>query len=142
MVLGYPRNLDGADPTMAALWRWHAAEENEHRAVAFDVYLASGGFYAERVLVMAVASVIFWAKVVEHQIVLMRADGTASSLAEWRALGRFLFVAPGSLRKLARHYVRYYRPGFHPNDIPCDGLLADWAQELDSSETYARAKAA
>jgi predicted metal-dependent hydrolase len=72
----------------------------------------------------------------------MRADGTLSSWAEWSALLRFLFVEPGSFRKLARHYVSYYRPGFHPRDIDCSALLADWERELGSSETYARAGAA
>src|SRR4029077_2358080 len=38
LFLSDARLLDGAHPAMAALWRWHAAEENEHKAVAFDVY--------------------------------------------------------------------------------------------------------
>jgi predicted metal-dependent hydrolase len=140
MILGDPRNLEGAHPTMAALWRWHAAEENEHRAVAYDVYLASGGFYAERVVVMAAATLIFWRMVIAHQRILMRADGTSGSWAEWGALGRFLFVQPGSFRRLARHYFSYYRPGFHPSDIECSALLADWERELGTSETYAQAR--
>ncbi|NQD92672.1 metal-dependent hydrolase, partial [Pseudomonas sp. CrR25] len=32
------RHLAGAHPTMVRLWRWHALEETEHKAVAFDVY--------------------------------------------------------------------------------------------------------
>lgn len=27
------------DDTMYHLWMWHAVEENEHKAVAFDVYI-------------------------------------------------------------------------------------------------------
>jgi predicted metal-dependent hydrolase len=67
-VLSDPRLLEGAHPVMAALWRWHAAEENEHKAVAYDVYRQTGGGYIERAAAMAIATVIFWAKVVEHQI--------------------------------------------------------------------------
>ncbi len=26
------------DKTMSTMWYWHAIEENEHKAVAFDVY--------------------------------------------------------------------------------------------------------
>ncbi len=31
------------DPTMSYMWYWHAVEENEHKAVAFDVYEAVFG---------------------------------------------------------------------------------------------------
>lgn len=34
----YTELLDGADPEPAALWRWHLAEEFEHRTVCSDVY--------------------------------------------------------------------------------------------------------
>ena len=36
-VLEDPRMLEGAHPAMAALWRWHSAEENEHKSVAFTL---------------------------------------------------------------------------------------------------------
>ena len=32
-----------ADPAMAKLWRWHALEETEHKAVAFDVFQQVSG---------------------------------------------------------------------------------------------------
>lgn len=125
-ILSDPRLLEGADPTMAALWRWHAAEENEHKSVAFDVFEAAGGTYPERAAMMALASVIFWAKVVEQQARMMRVDGTLASAEEWAALGRFLFVEPGGMLTLARHYADYFRPGFHPRDIDSDAALAAW----------------
>jgi predicted metal-dependent hydrolase len=142
MLLRDARALEGAHPAMAALWRWHAAEENEHKSVAYDVYLAAGGSYLERVAVMAAASVVFWLKVLEHQARMMRVDGTLFSLAEWRSLARFLWVEPGAMRGVARHYFAYYRPGFHPNDIDCTELLDAWKKELEISETYAFAKGA
>src|SRR5690606_17956585 len=42
-LLTEPNWLDGADPRMARLWRWHALEETEHKAVAFDVYQQACG---------------------------------------------------------------------------------------------------
>ncbi|HEY4118301.1 MAG TPA: metal-dependent hydrolase, partial [Byssovorax sp.] len=107
----------------------------------YDVYLAAGGTYAERVFVMAIASAIFYAKVLEHQARFMRADGTLYSASEWLALGRYLFVEPGVLRAIARLYGAYYRPGFHPKDVDCDDLIARWSSELEGSEIYARAAA-
>ena len=131
LILERPELLESADPTMSALWRWHAAEENEHKAVAFDVFLAAGGTYPERVGIMALATVIFWAKVLEHQCRMMAVDGTLADAGEWAALGRFLFVEPGGMLGLGRHYLAYYRPGFHPDDIDGHAALDAWrrAQE-------------
>jgi predicted metal-dependent hydrolase len=118
--------LEGAHPTMAALWRWHAAEENEHKALAFDVYRAAGGNDVERAALMLAATVIFWSKVVEQQARMMATDGIAFSPREWWSLVRYLFVEPGSMRRLIPLYLRYYRPGFHPNDVDDGGLLEAW----------------
>jgi uncharacterized protein len=128
LILANPRILDGADPTMASLWRWHAAEENEHKSVAYDVFVAAGGTYLERVTTMIFATVIFWAKVFEHQVRMMRADGIAGSLREWAALVKFLFVEPGGMGGVAWHYFDYYRPSFHPRDVESDALLEAWKQ--------------
>ncbi|MEZ4287193.1 MAG: metal-dependent hydrolase [Polyangiales bacterium] len=118
--------LDGANEKMANLWRWHAAEENEHKAVAFDVYTAAGGNYVERTGIMVVATLIFWAKVLEYQARLMHEDGRATSPKQWLAFVDVLFRYPGLFTKLAGPYFEYYRPGFHPNDRDTRGLLDDW----------------
>jgi len=94
--------------------------------VAFDVFEAAGGTYPERTPAMALASTIFWAKVVEQQARMMRVDGTLTSRTERAALGRSLFVEPGGMLTLARHYADYFRPGFHPRDIDSDAALAAW----------------
>lgn len=137
MLLSHPRWLEGADPTMAKLWRWHAAEENEHKAVAFDVFKAVGGTYGERVWTMLGATVIFWAKVLEHQVRLMRVDGTVRSPREWLALARFLFVGERSMLSLLPKYLDYFRPSFHPWDHDNRALLEAWKQELPAYDHVA-----
>ncbi len=131
-ILSDPRLLEGADPTMATLWCWHAAEENEHKSVAYDVFEAAGGTYPERAAAMVLASSVFWAKVIEQQVRMMRVDGVHLSAEEWAALGRYLFVEPGGMLTLARHYLAYYRPGFHPRDIDTDASLAAWQAATES----------
>jgi predicted metal-dependent hydrolase len=138
-TLAFPAHLAGAHPTMAALWRWHAAEESEHKAVAFEVYRAAGGNYLERVLVMLVTTVIFLAKLFEHQCRLMRVDGILFSIREWAALLRFEFGSPWSWQQI-RGYWAWYRPGFHPRDIDDRPLVDTWrAGSLRTAPTGAPA---
>jgi predicted metal-dependent hydrolase len=132
-LLEDPRVLEGAHPVMANLWRWHAAEENEHKAVAFDVYVAAGGTYVERTIVMAVITFMFWQHVIAHQVHLTRADGTLWKPREWAALVGWLFVRPGGMRRVIRRYLHYYRPGFHPSDIDSHGVVDAWRRGYDAS---------
>jgi predicted metal-dependent hydrolase len=118
--------LEGADATMAALWRWHAAEENEHKHVAYDVYLAAGGTYPERTFVMVIAAIIFWTKVVEQQARFMHHDGDLFSIEEHVRLQRFLWAEPGALPPMWRRWLAWFRPGFHPNENDEREVLAAW----------------
>lgn len=135
-VLSDDSSFEGAEPVMAALWRWHAAEENEHASVAFDVFRAQGGTYTERVTMMALTTVVFWAKLFEQQRHMMRADGCLRSAKEWRSLAAFFFVQPGWLLKLARPYLAYYKPSFHPSELDCAPLLTRWRSEFASLGVY------
>lgn len=130
LLLKDDRVLAGAHPTMASLWRWHAAEEAEHRAVAFDVFQATGGTYRVRAATMAIASVLFWLKVVEHQARMMAATGTATDVSEWAALVKYLFIEPGGFGGLLPAYLDYYRPSFHPHDRDTEALLAAWRDSV------------
>jgi predicted metal-dependent hydrolase len=136
LVLSDDSPFERAHPVMAALWRWHAAEENEHATVAFDVYRAIGGGYELRVRAMVLVTLVFWGKVLEQQVHMMRADGTLGSLSEWRALGRFLLGKSGWLVKLARPYLAYYRPSFHPSELDASPLLARWREEFAAFAVY------
>ena len=128
-ILEDRRLLDGAPPVMRSLWRWHAAEETEHKTVAFDVYAAAGNPYLERVSVMLFTSVVFWGLVVQHQARLMKTDGTSTSLREWSALVRFLFVEPGGMFGMWRGWLDYFAPGFHPSRKDTRDLHAQWKRE-------------
>jgi predicted metal-dependent hydrolase len=139
LLLGNPALLEGADPEMAAMWRWHAAEENEHKCLPYDVYTAIGGSYAVRCAAMIGATAIFWTKVVGHQARMMKTDGTVFSAEEWTAVLKFLFIEPGGMFQLMGMYFHYFRPGFHPNDIDSTPLLDGWRHEYAESPVYAHA---
>lgn len=47
--------LEGADPAVTLLWRWHLAEEFEHRRVCYDLYQTLFGGYWGRIYGLAYA---------------------------------------------------------------------------------------
>lgn len=130
LILTHPLAFEDADPVMTRMWRWHALEENEHKGVAFDVYLAAGGTWPERSLVMALTTILFWSMVLKQQTQMMKTDGTLYSAAEWRELLTFLFLRDGAaMLKLLPKYLAYYRPSFHPWDFDNRALLEDLRKE-------------
>lgn len=118
-LLADPSLLDGAPPEIQRLWRWHAVEEIEHKAVAYDTFLAVtkrlGAFrrWRLRVLVMAVVSLQFSRSMIANVADLLEQDGLEPRRMRGRALA-YLLGRPGILRRALPHYLSYYLPGFHP----------------------------
>lgn len=119
-ILADPRLLEGADPRYAVLWRWHAREEVEHRAVAYDVHMAlyPKGIWVSRARAFGASLVIlfalFWSNV-------WRLSGDAyerSRFATMFDVAWFLFGAPGFFRRIALPTLAYLKPGFHPDKSP------------------------
>ena len=117
-VLSDERLLANAEPNMAAIWRWHAVEETEHKAVAYDVYCAVMGegtsAYLRRCAVMLAATVDFWIRVFRYHFRLVQADGLAGDLRGWWGLFRWLWLSPGGMRQLVGPWLSYFRRRFHP----------------------------
>jgi predicted metal-dependent hydrolase len=87
--------FDGADDRMVRLWKWHLAEEFEHRSVAFDALRAAGGGYAWRIrgLVSAVRHLAAHGRrVADYLLAVDRKDMSgqerAASIAEEAAYRR------------------------------------------------------
>lgn len=106
--------LDEMDPRIAPVWAWHAIEESEHKAVAFDVYKSVGGSEFIRVTEMMVVSVMFPLFTTVHLAQLMKADGQLGNLKSWAGALNYMWGKPGVFRKLIPSYLKYYSPNFHP----------------------------
>jgi len=118
-LLANPRQLDGAEPEVARLWKYHAIEEIEHKSVAFETYLAAtkewSGFkrWYVRCKVMAIMSFLFWRTNTRHMADFFRQDGI-NTPRTWMRVLKHHFVAPGLLYKIAGEYWKFYSPTFHP----------------------------
>lgn len=117
--------LDFCDPTMRALLAWHAAEEIEHKSVAYDVLQQVDPSYATRVKGLAFATLslaYFW---VTGARLLMKQDGLtpAAARAEMAALRT---RDPIARRVFLRGIRDYLRRDFHPNQTADTDLAARW----------------
>jgi predicted metal-dependent hydrolase len=128
-LLRDPRHLQGADPEIAALWRWHAVEEIEHKGVAHDtwVYATRDWPRLRRWWVKALMMLIVTKHFLHHRargmMDLLRQDGV-TGFAAWGGLLRYALVRPGILRRVAWLWLGYFRPGFHPWAVDDRALLA------------------
>jgi predicted metal-dependent hydrolase len=94
------------------MWAWHAAEEIEHRTVAFRVYEHLVGRWSYRVVGSLRAQWHFQRSIDRFQKVLLRSLG----LPERRHL-------PPWLRDGRARYLRTFLPGYDPGRLEVDPLV-------------------
>lgn len=129
LLLGDESFGEGVHEAHAELWRWHAAEEAEHKAVAFDVLRAVDGRYWVRMRSYAITSVMFPLTTLLHTYYLMHRDGSLGDLRAHLGLWKFLLVEPGLVPRVFPGWLDYLRPDFHPWDRDDRALLAKWQRE-------------
>jgi predicted metal-dependent hydrolase len=106
--------LGGAEPDMQLLWRWHAAEETEHRAVAFDLYQAVGGSHRWRVHWYLYMGLIFLRDAMRQTVLNLWHDGTLFKPSTWWGALRLFFGHDGVAWYSLRPGLAYLRRDFHP----------------------------
>ncbi len=116
------------DPEVRAMLNWHAIEEMEHKAVAFDVYRHIGGGERMRITAMVVTLALFLSRVV-----LLLASIATDPWA-WRHPVRTLrsvVTLPRTplFKGLGVKIRGYLRTGFHPDDVDHGPLLEKWRDE-------------
>ncbi len=126
--------FEDADPRIRAMYAWHAVEEIEHKAVAFDVYrtVAHGGYWV-RILSMLQVSMTFPLHVFMIMSHMFKVDGIKAGLRFW-AKGLWWLYGPGGLYpRLMRHYLVYFKPGFHPWQHGDLGVYDRWIENFERS---------
>lgn len=122
------KGWDSADPVVADLFRWHLAEEVEHRTVAYDLFehlcRTQLGFYISRQALMAIVFPLFLYIVTESGRSLARQDPDPESqkmarktvlrmLWELQRIGKRSDTVP-TFTFLLDRTVRWASPKFHP----------------------------
>ncbi len=116
------------DATIVDLYKWHLAEEVEHRTVAFDLFehlcTTKLGFYVSRQALMAIASPLFFYFILDAFRVLAKQGDDKSMqklgakhilhlLAELERVGKRTQNVP-TFSFLVRASIRWVNPFFHP----------------------------
>lgn len=127
------RDLMG-EQAVRDLFVWHALEESEHKAVAFDVYKAVGG--SERLRIVTMKATRYGFIVGMTMQVLLSLLGDRSTYRKGRLRGSLRAARQNPLfsRAVWDELCEYDRRGFHPNDRDNTALIAEWGEILFGDE--------
>jgi len=119
-----------AAPVMADLLMWHAAEEIEHKDVAYDVLLDIDDRYIVRAVGMVVATAIlagFWLQAV---VTLLAQEPRLTTRSARRELGTMGVAGIGPVTQMPRAFLTYLVPGFHPAKVANDHLAQAYLERI------------
>lgn len=122
------------DDTMKTMWLWHAIEENEHKAVAYDVFKGVFGkglrAYALRTssLVISMLTLFF---VQNYFLWRLLKQDKQLNLENLRMIYRYAYSpSKGIITGMGKEMLLYFNPNFHPNDFDTTTLLNTWKAKL------------
>lgn len=124
--------MEAADKRVRAMLAWHAIEEMEHKAVAFDVMqkVAKIGYFM-RCLAMTHATITFMLFVMISPWFMLKMDGLSVG-QRLKAYGgglKWMFgLRKGVFLNMLPAIAHYYRPGFHPNHLPTVHNYQAWLE--------------
>ncbi|HEY2429052.1 MAG TPA: metal-dependent hydrolase [Acidimicrobiales bacterium] len=123
------RNQFGHDE-VRNLFVWHALEESEHKAVAFDVYKAVGGSERMRVMTMNFLRYGFVIGMTLQVLLSLLGDRATYRPGNLRTSLRKFRRSPIMSRAVWTQLRDYNRPDFHPDDSDTNELVETWRGRL------------
>lgn len=128
-ILRHPEVLSTLDDDAVKLWVWHAIEEIEHRAVAFDVYQAVYGDDKIRRMIMRSVTMGFASLTLYSATKLFMQD-RKKSLPKIGGNIFGLYLLAKMLIQMLPEYLSYYQKDFHPADIDYSKIVQYWKGRL------------
>lgn len=118
-------------PDAARLWMWHALEETEHKAVAFDVYREVFDDEAVRKRTMRIITTTFLSRIsfITAKLLINDKKGRFQFKQHWNAFQQLSQL----VKALLPVYLDYYKDDFHPNQHDSDAVADEWRGRLFAS---------
>ena len=117
-------------PEVRTMFLWHALEESEHKAVAFDVYRTVVGRERLRAAVMNAVTFLFLLHVIVYTAISLLFDKSTLNLPRLGRSVANLRRSPWLRRDVVRLLRTYQKPDFHPDDHDTTALVAEWREKL------------
>ncbi len=114
--------LKDAPQKLQDLFNWHAAEEIEHRAVAFDVLSDVDESYQKRIIGITVAYILMSAYAGVSTVHLLNQDGLLFKKETLKDFTSMFFTDEKLFFKAVSIFFRYLDPDFHPDKQDIDEL--------------------
>ena len=128
-ILRHPEVLSTLDEDATKLWVWHAIEEIEHRAVAFDVYQAVYKDDKVRRRIMRSVTTGF-ASLTFYSASRLFIQDRRKSLPKVSGNLYGIYLVSKMLIELIPEYLSYYKKDFHPSEIDYTDIVAYWKDKL------------
>ena len=128
-ILRHPEVLATLDEDAVKLWVWHAIEEIEHRAVAFDVYQAVYGDDKIRRMIMRSVTTGF-ASLTFYSATRLFLQDKAKSLPKVGGNIFGLYLLGKMFIQLLPEYLSYFKADFHPSEIDYSKIVKYWKERL------------
>ena len=109
------RMVRDAEPAMAEMWEWHAAEEIEHKELAFELLKVTSRSYLLRMVGALLGALVVVGFIGAGMVMLLRQEGLLWRKQTWTQLKGLLFGPARLAVRSVRLFADYFRPRFHPS---------------------------
>ena len=119
-----------ADPEMIKIWQWHALEELEHKAVAYDVYELIGNSHGERIAAAAASVVVLIPMMGVTWAWMLAKDGKLGDVKDNVDGLKMMFGRNGFVSRILPRMPEFIGRRFHPDDHDTKALEEAWRDRL------------
>lgn len=118
------------NPELRTLFIWHAIEETEHKAVAYDLYQSVVGNQKLRTNEMKFILPVFLGHMLESTTLLLYKNKQLSHRSGWKEAWQQLLGKQGIFTGIKEELQDYFSEDFHPWQHDNSELAINWLGEL------------